>query len=68
VALAHRQPPIRPSELWVLTTAPGKDVCERTLFGKAGALARFYREYPQRRGPKMVYGPEHVIVLRGVNG
>jgi len=67
-AFAHRQPSIRPSELWVLTTAVGKEVCERTLFGKTGALARFYREYPQSRGPKMVYGPEQVIVLRGADG
>jgi CRISPR-associated protein (TIGR02584 family) len=65
-ALANRNPPIHPAEIWILTTQAGRTRCLRTLLGPKGALARYVREYRPRPAPRCT--ADHVMVLRAADG
>jgi len=66
-ALARRTPPVYPAEVWIVTTKAGLRICERRLFGRRGALARYRRDHRSTTQP-LRYGPDHVLVLKGANG
>jgi CRISPR-associated protein (TIGR02584 family) len=66
-ALNRRTPPIYPVEIWILTTERGREICQRTLLGQNGALARYAREY--RLGQKRPRcTPEMIVLLRKAGG
>lgn len=65
-ALANRDPPIHPAEMWILTTQAGRARCLRMLLGPKGALARYVREYRPRPAPRCT--ADHIMVLRAADG
>ncbi len=66
-ALGHRKPPVLPEEIWVLTTAAGKDACARTLLGKTGAVSRYWKEFHSKK-PLPRFGRTHIITLTDARG
>lgn len=65
-ALHHRNPPVHPAEVWILTTKAGREACLEKLLGANRALAQFVREYRPRPVPRCP--ASHVIVLTGADG
>lgn len=66
--LLQRKPPIRPAEIWVLTTEDGGNACrERLLDPRNGAFYRFCKEYTIRKGI-IRFSTLHIRVLRNASG
>jgi len=54
------------TDVYVLTTAAGRDTIERDLLGRGGAWARLRRAHPRARAFRLP--PRNVLVLRGADG
>jgi CRISPR-associated protein (TIGR02584 family) len=63
-----RKPPADVSEIWVITTEPGKRTVERTLLDpRHGRFFAFCRDH--RLGTdRLRFGPENVVAIPGQDG
>jgi CRISPR-associated protein (TIGR02584 family) len=63
-----RKPPADVSEIWVITTVPGKKKVEQTLLDpEHGRFFEFCRDY-RLDGDRLRFGPERILVIPGKDG